>query len=162
QSAAELDGDLHLLDNRFHHIPVAWLARKGPVQIHHVQIARTVVFPTSRHRHRVVAVYRHGIGAPLLQPHHLAALQVDGGVNEEWLFDDSDFRSRAPCPPIVQISQTWSAQPPAIFPGETAWRTRCPPKAWSRIRHRSPSSRRRLLHSPAGSNNCAQNRRSCC
>jgi hypothetical protein len=76
-AAADLDRDVHRLDDRLHRGKVAGLAQHGAVEVHDVDPLRARRLPTLRLVHGVVVVDRHSVEPALAQPHDLAVQDVD-------------------------------------------------------------------------------------
>ena len=79
-AAAELHRDLHRREDGGDRGGVHRPAGEGAVQVHHVQPGEAGILPRPRLRCGIVGIHGRLIHGAAPQPHALAVLQVDGGV----------------------------------------------------------------------------------
>ena len=79
QSAPELNGNLQAFEYGSGQTQVRRLARKSSIQIHQMKARGPLLLPVQGHGQGIVAVFGGPGCDPLLQPHALAPLEIDGG-----------------------------------------------------------------------------------
>src|SRR6516164_4595519 len=82
QSAAELAGDIHGIDNCTNALGIDWPALFRAVKIDEMKISRALCDPASGHAGGIAAEDGFLAVVALPQPHALAAANVDGRQNE--------------------------------------------------------------------------------
>ena len=81
-AAAELDGELHRLEDGFDRRAIDALAGKGAVEIDDMEILKALVFKTLGLSRRIVIEDRGLIHVAEFQAHALAVLEVDSGEKD--------------------------------------------------------------------------------
>src|SRR5262249_34087905 len=123
------------------------------IQVYDVQPARAFRFPAVRYLYGIVAISRYRIEASLQQPHALAILEINGGIevhvtlfqltrcgNLIFLSADGlkieNFQTLL-LSPMTQSFAESAVRPRRFFPGGTGWRRGCRARWRSRTPRRS-------------------------